>query len=298
MLAAAALAATSGRAQPPCEEGLRVRRTRVHPLIVLHLHSCEKPLYRAQALEVPLDTPLVSLVVTPHGSGRLTTSQFAQTSGSFAAVNGGYRSDEGGYTVSSGKLWGEPGDTDFGTVLGIGGWDSQAGVTRVDIRPPEEVLEDVPAWMLHAVSGRPLILENGQPVPTDDSRYIDRHPRTAAGLSEDRRTLWLLTVDGRQRGWSLGMSGRQLAETFISLGATRAVNLDGGGSTTMVVPSLGGLVNKPCARKGREERPVLNHIGVIVDAMSWTWPQLPAFAPPSTWFVGGSLGDVAPHVDS
>ena len=76
---------------------------------------------------------------------------------------------------------------------------------------------------------------------------VGRLPRTAAGLTADGRLL-LVVVDGRQPGWSAGMSLRQLATLMQGLGAVSAVNLDGGGSSTMVVSGL--VVNRPS--DGRE----------------------------------------------
>lgn len=279
----------------PCQHGFVEERTKIHPHVTFIRQSCASPVYRALALLVDLTSPHISFQVTPRGAGRMTTSEFAQEYGAFAAVNGGYRSDEGGYTVSDSQLWGEPGDTEFSSVIGFGERNEQ-GVIPVQIRPPEEVLEDVPGWMTQAVSGHPLVLREGKPVDTDDYRYLDRHPRTAAGISQDGRTLALVTVDGRRKHWSLGMRVSQLAAMMKRLGVHRAVNLDGGGSTTMVIPSLGGRQNWPCDRK-REERPVLNHIGIMVHGMDWAWPQQPAFSPPDSWQVlAGGLGAVAPHL--
>jgi len=60
-----------------------------------------------------------------------------------------------------------------------------------------------------------------------------RHPRTAVGVRDG--TVVLVTVDGRQPGYSEGMTLDELAGLLVELGCTEAMNLDGGGSTTMVV---------------------------------------------------------------
>jgi hypothetical protein len=270
-------------AGPPCTEGFQARVEKLHPSITLHLQECEVPLYRAFVLEVDLQDEAISFIVTPRGAGRMTTTAFAESVGAFAAVNGGYRTKEGGYTVSSGQLWGKRGDTTFGTVVGFGHWKADTGRTRLDIRPPEEVLDTVPGWMEHAVTGYPLVLDAGEVVEPEIKKFKMRHPRTGLGLSEDRETLYLATVDGRQTGWSWGLRTRQLGELLRSIGAHRAVNLDGGGSTTMVVPSRGGLVNRPCAKKG-PERPVLNHIGVLVKEPEHSTP-LAGILEPARWLV-------------
>jgi hypothetical protein len=69
-----------------------------------------------------------------------------------------------------------------------------------------------------------------------------RHPRTLAGVGRGGRIL-LATIDGRRPGYSVGATLRESALVMRSLGAREAVNLDGGGSTTMVVK--GRVVNRP-----------------------------------------------------
>jgi hypothetical protein len=83
----------------------------------------------------------------------------------------------------------------------------------------------------------------------------DRHPRTAIAALADRRVL-LVVVDGRHPGVSIGMTLGELAALLIDLGATEAINLDGGGSTTMVVK--GKVMNQPSDASG--ERPVSDAI--------------------------------------
>lgn len=100
-----------------------------------------------------------------------------------------------------------------------------------------------------------------------------RHPRTAAGVSADGRTLILLTIDGRQPGHSVGVTLPELADLLLELGAHDAVALDGGGSTSFYLKRPDGSVvtNKPSAGKWR---PVANHLGVWVK-----WPEPKPVAP-------------------
>jgi exopolysaccharide biosynthesis protein len=73
-----------------------------------------------------------------------------------------------------------------------------------------------------------------------------------------------VTVDGRQRPYSDGMTLRELAEFFLQLGVSAAINLDGGGSTTLVVRDPSGvprIANRPSDREG--ERPVANALAVV-----------------------------------
>lgn len=82
-----------------------------------------------------------------------------------------------------------------------------------------------------------------------------RNPRTLAGVRADG-TLLLVTVDGRRPGWSTGMTLPEAARLMRSLGAREALNLDGGGSTTMAV--RGQVVNRPSDPGG--ERAVSNGV--------------------------------------
>jgi len=86
--------------------------------------------------------------------------------------------------------------------------------------------------------------------------FIDvRHPRTLLGI--DRRgALWMIAIDGRQPGYSGGMSFPELVSLCLRLDLVNAINLDGGGSTTMVVK--GEIVNKPSDAAG--PRPVSDAI--------------------------------------
>jgi hypothetical protein len=78
-----------------------------------------------------------------------------------------------------------------------------------------------------------------------------RHPRSAVGFSRDSSTLYLVAVDGRRQS-SVGMTLAELADAMIALGTFDALNLDGGGSTALVVGD--SVVNAPSDSTG--ERPV------------------------------------------
>jgi exopolysaccharide biosynthesis protein len=81
------------------------------------------------------------------------------------------------------------------------------------------------------------------------SKYdTDIHPRTAVGFSQDSTKLYFFTVDGRQPGYSVGMSLEELASYMLGWGVYQGVNLDGGGSTTMVVRNI--VVNSPSDPEG------------------------------------------------
>lgn len=102
------------------------------------------------------------------------------------------------------------------------------------------------------VGGAGLLMLDGRPVTNwADERLAagfdtTRHPRTMIG--EDGTAVWLVTVDGRQPALSLGMSFIELQGLARRLGLRSALNLDGGGSTTMVV--RGAIVNHPSDQDG------------------------------------------------
>jgi hypothetical protein len=108
------------------------------------------------------------------------------------------------------------------------------------------------------IGGWPRILRDGEVVTADApivegtiSRNAEvRHPRTAVGFSRDSTTLFLVTVDGRSER-SVGMTLTELATFMRDLGASNAMNFDGGGSTTMVVN--GAIVNSPADAAGERE---------------------------------------------
>lgn len=112
--------------------------------------------------------------------------------------------------------------------------------------------------IVEAIGGLPRLVRDGKvSVETEEEggkNFVNvRHPRTAVGFSADSSKIFLVTVDGRQAA-SVGMTLYELAELMISLGCSQALNLDGGGSTTMVV--RGKVVNQPSDAAG--ERPVSN----------------------------------------
>ena len=93
---------------------------------------------------------------------------------------------------------------------------------------------------LLATAGR--LVKDWGPEKARDGFATERHPRTVIGTAGDGR-VWLITVDGRNKSLSLGMSFAELQALVTRVGLVDALNLDGGGSTTMVVK--GAVVNHP-----------------------------------------------------
>lgn len=119
-----------------------------------------------------------------------------------------------------------------------------------------------PPETVHALAGNHLLVENGLPVEQERVRL---HPRTAVALAPDGATLWLVVVDGRQPDYSEGVTLGELADILLELGASMALNLDGGGSSTMVTATEQGprLLNAPIHTNiAMRQRPVGNHLGI------------------------------------
>jgi large repetitive protein len=110
-----------------------------------------------------------------------------------------------------------------------------------------------------AIGGGPVLVQHGRALkvrpPKEESfeftSMVERHPRTALGWN--REFFFLVEVDGRQNGLSVGMTLDELAVFLKHLGCDEAMNLDGGGSSTLWFD--GRVRNRPC---DGGERPIAN----------------------------------------
>jgi exopolysaccharide biosynthesis protein len=94
---------------------------------------------------------------------------------------------------------------------------------------------------------------------------LARHPRTAAGIDAAGETLWLMVIDGRQDGWSVGVTLPELADLLIREGVAYAINLDGGGSSSFYYDPSGPGAAAPAIENRPSDgghRAVANHLGV------------------------------------
>jgi exopolysaccharide biosynthesis protein len=106
------------------------------------------------------------------------------------------------------------------------------------------------------LGGGPALLKGGQPTQYQSSDA--RHPRSAIGWND--QFLFLVQVDGRQPGISVGMTLGELGTYIAGLGCTEVLNLDGGGSSTLW--ARGQVMNIPCEGS---ERPMGNALLISVD---------------------------------
>ncbi|HEX2048844.1 MAG TPA: phosphodiester glycosidase family protein [Acidimicrobiales bacterium] len=116
---------------------------------------------------------------------------------------------------------------------------SRRGLLRVETAPD----------VTDSVGGTPVLVHEGRRWVADDgSNFVaGRHPRTIVGWNDAE--VLLVTVDGRQPGYSVGVSLPEAAELLRALGATEAINLDGGGSTTLATGAT--VLNRPSDRMVR-----------------------------------------------
>jgi len=100
-----------------------------------------------------------------------------------------------------------------------------------------------------AVTGAPQIVKDGQNIyqgideKLPESFINTMHPRTGCGITNNNETIYWVVIDGRQRNFSIGVSLDEFAQLFLKLGSYNAINLDGGGSSSMVVDNQ--IANSP-----------------------------------------------------
>ena len=227
---------------------------------------------------VNLDSPKIGFFVTPGEpiAGRQlpasTTSQFLRRFAVQVAINANFFHpwyakgplayyphvgdpvDVTGLAVSQEKPYSQPKET-FATLYLTA--DNRASIGK----PLENTF--------NAISGRPLVLSDGKVIESIDKPGSPTlHPRTAVALDKTRRKMLLFVIDGRQPNYSEGVTLKELAEITAEYGADVALNLDGGGSSTLVIEGPDGeptVLNSPIHGRippGRE-RPVANHLGIF-----------------------------------
>lgn len=245
------------------------------------LRSAEEP-WEVHLVEVDTRRCDVGFGVlkAPDDSGRMTVSDLVarDVNGALVAINGDFFTEESrpiGVEIAGGTLRGRAARPVFAWRPGAAPWVGPLRWDGDSIR--------VGAWSLSAaqpdrnyeiVAGFPALLRDGRWVGDLEQEErpafaSNRHPRTAVGWDPESRTLWLAVVEGRRAGSAEGMTLPELAELLRHLGATEALNLDGGGSSVMVVE--GRTVSRPSDRGG--ERAVVNALVVRRDPAYCSVPR-------------------------
>jgi Phosphodiester glycosidase len=229
-------------------------------------------------VQIDLTLPPLKLLVTPgmtppdgHYLNALTTSQFLTRYQQDFAINGNFfhpfqenapwnyypkvgdRVHSVGYAASNGQV--------YSTGEYVPDWvvvcfDRQ---NQVQILPQS----NCPAGTQQGLSGNELILPANRPstLTEKDKPY----PRTIVGTDATGKQLWLVVIDGKQPWYSEGMTIAETRPLLAKLGITTALNLDGGGSVTMVrsTPTGPQVLNAPMQNKiPMNQRPIANHLGL------------------------------------
>lgn len=185
-------------------------------------------------LEIAAAAPVRFDVEAP---GALTrTSAMGERLGALAALNGGFYDTKNGDPVGLLRLDGalrNPANDGQGS-FGIG----QDGRLQLAVRTRGDWPE-----VHEALGAGPFLLRDGDVLEHGPKQKDVRHPRTAIGRTADGRVLWL-TIDGRT-AQATGTSHEETARILQALGCRDALNLDGGGSSTLWVHGR-GVCNHPC----------------------------------------------------
>jgi hypothetical protein len=216
--------------------------------------------HRIHALVVDLCAAGVSIRATTSGQRGHTASAFGSLANAEAVVNGDFFATDGSYrpsglAIGNGARWSDTNDgASEGSVV--------FGYDRAELIRPPVVLATPPVWMKQLVSGRPQLVRDGTVLSgfTDPSHCSTARARSAVGFSQDRRTLYLAVVD--EISGSTGLTCNALATLMGGLGAWDALNLDGGGSSTLWMRGP-GVLNTP---SDGSQRVTANHIAVLAKA--------------------------------
>jgi len=189
------------------------------------------------------------------------TSSFAKSKNAIAAVNGGFFNMDSGGGVTYFEIddsvinrkrdpelkWGIADNLMNGAII----TKDDQGISIQAVKS-QQFYESSTQESAVLVTG-PLLLLNSEFVELANKKFVnDRHPRTCLGISKE--SIVFVTIDGRNKE-AEGMSLPELQRFLHSIGCIDAINLDGGGSTTMWIKNK-GIVNFPSDKSG--ERPVSN----------------------------------------
>lgn len=211
--------------------------------------------------KIDLHCPTLKLVVSQPSDSGLTVSEFAKKYQLNVALNGSFfRTDMTpiGLTISGGVQWDKT--RDFrNKVFFACDKNNRCMIENKGVLTPKN-----PRWQI-AISGWQSFdaksgkfeCANSDLVGCKPNIFETRHPRSMLGLDETKRWLYLVVVEGRQLGFS-GVTLDELANIAKQLKLSQALNLDGGGSSTLVVDQK--RISALPLFQGRE-RAVANHLG-------------------------------------
>ncbi len=217
--------------------------------------EAEPRLQQVHAVRIDLRAPGIEFLSTPANGDapQETTSEtpreFLERHSLQVAINANFFSpcclpgdkDLTGLAISRGELVSRPVASGVGSKVLVLTRENEAAILETDG-------DFAPQRYWTAVAGSDLVLVDGKKPEFVSSPFrTGLHPRTAVGLSVDKRYLILLVIDGRQPGFSDGATLEGVADWLLRFGAHSGLNLDGGGSTALVWNDQGRSVevNRP-----------------------------------------------------
>jgi exopolysaccharide biosynthesis protein len=272
--------------------------TRPHPAVTYAHEKRDEPQLSIYVVKIDLTDPSVDLEVArggedPDGPGQWQTTldepaDIAARERFDIAINGDFFAVEDVVDPATGKKRGYH-EGQKALVIGPAMTDGTQWARAEKPRPALIINaarrgiiaepKQLPRDAQQAIAGSHIVIKDGRKTTLPDTPFsTSRHPRTAVGTADGGRTLVLVVVDGRRPGVSVGMTLAELADLMLKLGCEHALNLDGGGSSTLVMrnPELNQLqvINQP---SGGKQRAVANVLGVRL--VEQEEPRSPATSP-------------------
>lgn len=212
----------------------------------------------------------LSITTTLSEDRMITVEEFARRYGVNIAVNANFfhwNAKSCGLAMADGVVWSEAYGSGCDMSLVFGFANQATEIDNEGTFRGESLSAQGFRWARYAVTGKPWIIRQGLAYFSlrAPRHWLGRHPRTAVGISRDHHTLMLVVADGR-RPDAIGLNGADLVSIFEFMGAYDAVNLDGGGSTTLYwkhtqIHPQGHVHNQP---SDGHQRPVSSHLGIRI----------------------------------
>ncbi|GLR17488.1 hypothetical protein GCM10007940_21030 [Portibacter lacus] len=212
-------------------------------------------------ISIPKNSKNYELDFAHAGNELIKTSELAQTNNALAAINGGFFNMKKGGSVtyfekndqviSESTTPAADRKSDTYVLNGAIVIDNEHNLVMEEFNDDQHYI-DSPDELAVLVTG-PILLENGTALKLKETSFVTkRHPRSC--LCTNDQSIFLIAIDGRS-DVAEGMNLKETQEFLLTLGCKDAINLDGGGSTTLWNKES-GIVNNPSDKTG--ERPVSN----------------------------------------
>ena len=225
-------------------------------------------------VEIDLNQSGIKPLVTPpqfaakeSNNPALTTSEFVQKFKVQLAINASFfypfhERTPWDYYPKSGELT-HPLGQSIANSLSYGKVEPQWNTLCINEFNKAQIYEQekCPQKTVWGIGGGSVLVVDGKSDVVNDT---PNYARTVVATNNQGDTVWLIIVDGKQPLYSEGATLKEVAEIAISLGADKALNLDGGGSTTLAILNNKNIkvLNAPIHNKiPMNERPVANHLG-------------------------------------